>query len=226
MGAPVLARRLYRFGLFSADAESGKLLREGLRVKLQDQPFRVLCLLLERAGQVVTREELRQSLWSSDTYVEFDGSLNAALKRLRFALGDSAENPIFIETLPKRGYRFVAPVSVEESVGNASWLPQNKGDETHAAKDEDSAQDAAPFPTIQSKMAHWRQRSLFGFVLALLVAAGVASYHRLISADESKRVRVSQPPSVRPRVSVAVIGFTMLPGAPKMPGSRRRSPRC
>src|SRR5258708_2266662 len=142
MGAPVLARRLYRFGLFSADTESGRLLREGIRVKLQDQPFRVLCLLLEHAGQVVTREELRQSLWSSDTYVEFDGSLNAALKRLRFALGDSAENPIFIETLPKRGYRFVAPVAVEESASNASWVPQDKS-ETHAARDEGLTEDFA-----------------------------------------------------------------------------------
>jgi DNA-binding winged helix-turn-helix (wHTH) protein len=198
MGAPALAKRLYRFGLFSADAESGKLLREGLRVKLQDQPFRVLCLLLEHAGQVVTREELRQSLWSSDTYVEFDGSLNAALKRLRYALGDSPDNPIFIETLPKRGYRFVAPVTVEESVGNA-WVTQDKGDETYAAKG-DSPEDTAPVPSTQPERAHWRQRLLFGFALALLVAAGVASYHRLTSADETKRVRVSQPPSVRPRV--------------------------
>jgi len=80
MGAPVLTKHLYRFGLFSADAESGRVLREGIRVKLQDQPFRVLCLLLEHAGQVVTREELRQTLWSSDTYVEFDGSLNATVQ--------------------------------------------------------------------------------------------------------------------------------------------------
>src|SRR5260370_5759427 len=213
MGAAVLGR-LYRFGLFSADTESGRLLREGIRVKLQDQPFRVLCLLLEPAGQVITREELRQSLWSSDTYVEFDGSLNAALKRLRFALGDSAENPIFIETLPKRGYRFVAPVAVEESVGNA-WLPQGKGDETYVANDEDSTQHTAPVPRTQPARAHWRQRVLFGFALALLVAAGVASYHRLTSADGSKRVRVSQPPSVRPRVSVAVIGFNNASGRPE-----------
>src|SRR6267154_1550651 len=135
MDAPVISKRVYRFGLFEVDVESGKLLRQGTRVKLQDQPFRLLCLLLERAGQVVTREELRQALWSSDTYVEFDGSLNATLKRLRFALGDPADNPVFIETLPKRGYRFVAPVAVEESVGNASRLPQDKGDETYAAKD-------------------------------------------------------------------------------------------
>src|SRR5260370_36777357 len=115
MEAPALPKRVYRFGLFEADLESGTLLREGMRVRLQDQPFRLLCLLLERAGHVVAREELRQSLWSTDTCVEFDGSLNAALKRLRFALGDSADNPIFVETLPKRGYRFLAPVAVEES---------------------------------------------------------------------------------------------------------------
>src|SRR5207302_341684 len=123
MDTLVLSKRVYRFGLFEADAESGKLLRQGMRVKLQDQPFRVLCQLLERAGQVVTREELRQSLWSGNTYVEFDGSLNAALKRLRFALGDSADNPIFIETLPKRGYRFLAPVSIESSAQNTPPAP-------------------------------------------------------------------------------------------------------
>jgi len=90
------------------------LLRQGIPVKLQDQPLRVLCLLLERPGEIVTREELRQSLWPEGTYVEFDGSLNAALKRLRFALGDDADNPIFIETVPRRGYRFIAPVECEQ----------------------------------------------------------------------------------------------------------------
>jgi DNA-binding winged helix-turn-helix (wHTH) protein len=92
---------------------------------------------------------------SSDTYVEFDGSLNAALKRLRYALGDSPDNPVFIETVPKRGYRFVAPVAVEESVGNA-WVPQVKGDETNAAKGEDSTEDTAPVPGTQPERAHWR----------------------------------------------------------------------
>jgi TolB-like protein/DNA-binding winged helix-turn-helix (wHTH) protein len=82
-------------------------------VRLQELPFRLLTILLERAGDIVTREELRQSLWPEGTYVEFDGSLNAALKKLRFALGDDAENPIFIETVPKRGYRFIAPVECE-----------------------------------------------------------------------------------------------------------------
>ena len=107
------SKRNYRFGLFEADPAKGELLRQGVRIRLQDQPFRLLVILLERAGEVVTREELRQKLWSSDTYVEFDGSLGAALKRLRFALGDSATIPIFIETLSRRGYRFIAPVAVQ-----------------------------------------------------------------------------------------------------------------
>lgn len=107
-----MTRRVYRFGLFLLDIESSELLRHGVPVKLQEQPFRVLCLLVERAGEIVTREELRRLLWQEGTYVEFDGSLNATLKRLRSALGDPADNPIFIETLPKRGYRFIAPVEL------------------------------------------------------------------------------------------------------------------
>jgi len=83
-------------------------------VRLHEQSLRVLGLLLERAGDIVTREELRQSLWPDGTYVEFEGSLNAILKRLRFALGDDADNPVFIETVPRRGYRFIAPVEREQ----------------------------------------------------------------------------------------------------------------
>lgn len=105
--------RVYRFGLFEVEPDGGKLLRQGSPVKLQEQPLRVLCLLLEHPGQVVTREQLRQSLWPQGTYVEFDGSLNATLKRLRSALGDDADNPIFIETVPRQGYRFIAPVERE-----------------------------------------------------------------------------------------------------------------
>jgi len=104
----------YRFGLFEADLASGELLRQGSRVRVQDQPFRVLTILLEHAGEIVSREELQQKLWPADTYVEFDGSLNAALKKLRSALGDSADNPVFIETVPKRGYRFIAPVTFDQ----------------------------------------------------------------------------------------------------------------
>src|SRR5579859_5475152 len=103
---------VYRFGLFEADARNGRLLRHGRPTRIQDQPFRLLLVLLARAGEIVTRDELRQQLWPSDTYVDFEGSVNVALKRLRRALGDSADNPTFIETVPKRGYRFIAPVAI------------------------------------------------------------------------------------------------------------------
>jgi TolB-like protein/DNA-binding winged helix-turn-helix (wHTH) protein/Tfp pilus assembly protein PilF len=102
---------VYRFGVFEVDVRSGELLKQGRRVKLRGRPFDILVLLLARGGDVVSRDELRQQLWAADTFVDFDHGLNAAVNRLRDALGDSAENPRFIETLPKRGYRFIAPVS-------------------------------------------------------------------------------------------------------------------
>ena len=110
--APV-STKVFRFGLFEADVARGTLSRSGVRVKLQDQPFRVLLVLLERAGEIVSREELRQKLWPDGTYVDFDGSLNAVLKKLRAAIDDDSDNPRFIQTVPRRGYRFIAPVSIE-----------------------------------------------------------------------------------------------------------------
>lgn len=103
-------KKVIRFGIFEVNTHAGELRRDGLRVKLQDQPLQVLLALLERPGDVVTREELQAKLWPADTFVDFDHGLNAAVKRLRDALGDIAENPRFIETLARRGYRFIAPV--------------------------------------------------------------------------------------------------------------------
>jgi TolB-like protein/DNA-binding winged helix-turn-helix (wHTH) protein/Tfp pilus assembly protein PilF len=102
--------RSVRFGAFEVDLRSGELHKHGIRLKLQDQPFQVLALLLEHPGDVVTREELRQKLWPADTFVDFDTGLNSAIKKLRDVLGDSAEKPRYIETLPRRGYRFIAHV--------------------------------------------------------------------------------------------------------------------
>jgi len=99
-----------QFGVFEVDLQAGELRKSGLRIKLQDQPFQILVLLLEHPGEVVTREQLRQRLWPADTFVDFDHSLNSAVKKLRLALGDDPDNPRFIETLPRRGYRFIVPV--------------------------------------------------------------------------------------------------------------------
>jgi DNA-binding winged helix-turn-helix (wHTH) protein/tetratricopeptide (TPR) repeat protein len=103
-----------RFGVFEVDLRAGELRKQGVRIKLQEQPFHVLTVLLQRPGEVVTREELRSENWSADTFVDFDNSLNTAINKLREALGDSADSPRFVETLPRRGYRFIAPVTGED----------------------------------------------------------------------------------------------------------------
>lgn len=105
-----LAPNAVRFGAFEVDLHAGELRKNGVRIKLQEQPLQLLALLLKSPGEVVTREELQRKLWSTGTFVDFEHSLNAAVKRLREALGDSADNPRFIETLPRHGYRFIAPV--------------------------------------------------------------------------------------------------------------------
>src|SRR5216684_2220163 len=102
---------ILRFGVFEVDVRAGELRKQGVRIKLQEQPFHVLTVLLQRPGEVVTREELRSQNWPADTFVDFDNSLNTAINKLREALGDSAESPRFIETLPRRGYRFIALVT-------------------------------------------------------------------------------------------------------------------
>jgi DNA-binding winged helix-turn-helix (wHTH) protein len=110
---PVAAEenRILHFSVFEVDLKTGELRRNGTKIRLQEQPFQILSVFLERPGDVVTREELRSRLWPADTFVDFDHSLNTAIRRLRDALGDTAENPRFVETVARRGYRFLAPVN-------------------------------------------------------------------------------------------------------------------
>src|SRR6266478_7353929 len=108
------------FGVFEIDLRAGELRKQGVKIKLQEQPFQVLQILLEHPGEIVTREDLCQRIWPSDTFVDFDGGVNNAIKRLREALGDRAETPRFIETLPRRGYRFIGTVN-----GSAQAVPAN-----------------------------------------------------------------------------------------------------
>ena len=103
-------REVVRFGVFELDLRRGELRRQGLRIRLQEQPFQVLAMLLEHPDELVTREELRKKLWPADTFVDFEHGLNKDINKIREALGDTAESPRFIETVPRRGYRFVAPV--------------------------------------------------------------------------------------------------------------------
>ena len=101
---------LLQFGPFEADVQTEELSRQGVQLRLPRQSFQILAILLQKPGQLITRDELQQALWPSDTFVDFDKGINAAINRLREALGDSAENPRYVETLPRRGYRFIAPV--------------------------------------------------------------------------------------------------------------------
>ena len=101
-----------RFGIFEADLQTGELRKRGVRIRLQEQPFQVLAVLLARPGELVTRDELRGRLWTADTFVDFDHGLNKAINKIREALGDSAESPRFVETVARRGYRFIADVTV------------------------------------------------------------------------------------------------------------------
>jgi DNA-binding winged helix-turn-helix (wHTH) protein/Tfp pilus assembly protein PilF len=126
-------RRIVRFGSYEADLREASLTKAGIRIRLQEQPFQILVLLLEHPGQIVTREEIRQKLWSDDTFVEFDDALNTAVRKLRTALNDSADNPRFLETVPRRGYRFVAPVSMLPELNLNLSAVQSKAQDTASA---------------------------------------------------------------------------------------------
>ena len=139
-GAPI------RFGVFEAELRSGELRKQGSKIKLRDQSFRVLALLLERPGEVVTRDELQRKLWPADTFVDFDRGLNKAITYLRDALGDSADSPRFIETLPKRGYRFIAAVDPGPCNGGLVASSQEE-----ARNDTES--EAAPSPPAGGRQA-------------------------------------------------------------------------
>src|SRR5437867_2832264 len=181
-------RRTLRFGSFEVDLASGELRRQGLKISLQDQPFRLLALLLERAGEVVTREELRDKLWPADTFVDFDHSLNTAVRKLREALGDSAETPRYVETLARRGYRFVAPLA---EPGPTAPL-------AHSA----DADAASPSPPTATRLPPSARRAL--------VIAAVLSSAALVAHWAGGRPKPRTPPGQR--LTLAVLPFDNLSG--------------
>lgn len=155
--------RGYRFGVFEVDLAAASVRREGLQVRLRGKPFDILVFLLERPGELVSRDDLRQRLWAADMFVDFDHGLNAAMNRLRDGLGDSAENPRFIQTIPRRGYRFIAPV---ERIAAAA-TPDTVAPPFAAATVEPAVVEPAPVPRF-----HLR-RILAGTVLVVLAGAGL-----------------------------------------------------
>jgi DNA-binding winged helix-turn-helix (wHTH) protein len=120
---PSSPRETYRFGQFELDVDAVELSRLGRRLKLQPQPFKLLVLLARRAGNLVGRDDIRTELWSENTFVDFDQSVNFAIRQIRDVLGDSAERPLYIETVPRRGYRFIAPVEAAEPETPAPAAP-------------------------------------------------------------------------------------------------------
>src|SRR5215470_8278607 len=112
-----------RFGGFELELKSGELRKDGVPIKLQNQPFRVLAFLASHPGELVTRDELRQQIWQTDTFVDFEHGLNFCIKQIRTALGDNAQSPLYIETLPRRGYRFIAPVKTGGTSGGGETKP-------------------------------------------------------------------------------------------------------
>src|ERR1700757_2624583 len=165
------SKRALRFGLYEVDFAAQELRKSGIRIKIQDQPFQILALLLERPGQIVTREEIQKRLWAGDTFVDFDLGLNSAVKKLRQALGDESDNPRFVETLYRRGYRFIAPVATPQNGGVAHGVVQStptRGPAEEAVeKDSDERSSGEASATVRRGRGIWLAIAL----VVLLVAA-------------------------------------------------------
>lgn len=197
-----------RFGAFEVDLGSGELFKHGIRIKVQDQPFQILTTLLERPGELIPREELRRKLWADDTFVDFDAGMNAAIRRLRDALNDSAEQPRYIQTLPRHGYRFIAdvesiPATYDHPLADTPSLHADKGSLALPSISTIPVSDTvAPGRKISRK--HW----LFGLgltvALAAVIAIGTLDWrHRLFATHASTGIQ-----------SLAVLPLQNLSGDP------------
>ena len=189
-----------RFGAFELDTRTGELRKAGVRISLPEQPLQVLKALLDHHGNLVSREDLRQRLWPAETFVDFEHGLNAAVRRLRDALGDSADAPRFVETLPRRGYRFIAPVvrppaGVEPATPPAGLEPQRSAIRT-------PDQTRAP------------RRQTRAWVVALMAAVPLVSAAILLSAPYRSWLGASNPPDPTARFLLAVLPFENLTGNP------------
>jgi eukaryotic-like serine/threonine-protein kinase len=194
---------VYRFGIFQGNSATGELLRRGVRVKLQEQPFYLLLLLLENAGEIVTRESVRQRLWPANTFVEFDASLSVAVGKLRDALGDDANNPRFIETVPRRGYRFIAPVHRLAPTQIPQVVPSFGKDEIQAT---------LPVALSQGKPRPFTAKHALLTCAVVLLLAAVFVFRSL--PRHSAAIAAAGTSASRPQIrrSVAVLGFRNLPG--------------
>jgi DNA-binding winged helix-turn-helix (wHTH) protein len=197
-----------RFSVFEADLAAGELRKNGVRIRLQEQPFQVLTALLQNAGQVVTRDELREKIWPADTFVDFDHSLNTAVNKIRESLGDSASSPRFLETLARRGYRFIAPV---ENAGAAAAIsaPAHTQENDPATA---PAAEVALHPELHVPVPRrGLVRALFALIQAMYLIFYVSALAHLRDAD---RVASSFLPGWR---ALFIVGAVLVTGAVGIP---------
>ncbi len=183
MNTPSDSRSVLRFGPFQVDLASGELHKHGVRLRLQEQPFQILVMLLENPGEVVTRDELRNKLWSADTFVDFDVGLNNAVLRLRNALGDSADAPRFIETLPRRGYRFIAQVDGPVPAQLHQYKqPSTGGHQQHAVQSLAAATTQGAKPPLEWSRARtaWTVGLMLTALLALFAASNIGGLRQRV----------------------------------------------
>ncbi|MBM3739845.1 MAG: hypothetical protein FJW39_29120 [Acidobacteria bacterium] len=185
--------RIAKFGTFQVNLDSGELFRDGIRLKLGGQPFQLLAALVSRPGELVTRDELRAAVWQSATFVDFDHGLNAAMNKVREALRDDASNPRFVETVPRRGYRFIAPVVQPDAEAPIPTPPPVK-DPSDAP-----AAESLPSPPVRGVFTHPRPVLIVSTALAATLVLAAATY-----------VWRSQPVAAPPPSGVP---FTSFPGA-------------
>jgi DNA-binding winged helix-turn-helix (wHTH) protein len=186
MGSLVKESGTRKFADFVVDPRAGELFRRGKKIKLQHQPTQVLLALLEKPGQIVTREELRQKIWSEDTFVDFEHSLNTAIKKLRLALGDRATNSKFVETLPKKGYRFLARVEEDEEAPVIRSATSTLEGKVYALV-ADAGTECVLAPVDEKSLEEWRR------LLALNDDVGVSimiTEKRLLLLEAGKTVRL------------------------------------
>jgi cholera toxin transcriptional activator len=213
--------RLLRFGVFELDLDAGELRKNGRRIRLQEQPFQVLVALLENAGRVVTRDDLRDKIWPADTFVDFDHSLNTAVNKIRESLGDSASSPRFIETLARRGYRFIAPVNGVAMA--ASSLPEAlqvvpvplvsaEGVVSPGELRKESAEAAPLHPDLHVPAPHRGMvRTLFVIIQVMYLTFYLSGLHRLHEVD---RIGSDFMPGWR---ALVLVGAVLVTGATGIP---------
>jgi len=224
MNPPASSNRRVRTGLFEIDVAAGELRKNGRRLPLQEQPFRVLAMLLERPGEVVTRQELQARLWPVDTYVGFDEGLNTAIRKLRIVFGDSAGNPRFVETLPRRGYRFIAPVTEAATANDlpaiveVAGLKENKDAPVSSGQAVDTpavdtpavdtpAVDTPADPVLAPGGRRWPWKTAILVTALLILAFPVATY--------IVRTRRSLGSAPAKRAMLAILPFQNLSNDPK-----------